>query len=385
MIYLDYAATSWPKPPEVVQAMTRCMEQAGGNPGRSGHRLSIKAGRIVYDVREILAEFFHVPDPLRIIFAANATQAINLCLYGILRPGDHVLASSMEHNAVMRPLRDLESKGVSLSVVPCSPDGALDPDAVAQAMRPSTRLVVLTHASNVTGTILPVSRVADIAHKSGAFLLVDAAQSAGLLPIDVQAMNIDFLAFTGHKGLLGPQGTGGLAIGSRVPIRDLNPLWRGGTGSRSEFEIQPEDLPDKFESGTLNSPGIAGLGAGVEYILKRGLESIRAQEVALMRQLVEGIRCLDGVSLYGPTDIESRTSIVSFTAAGHRVSEIGLRLDEEFGILGRVGLHCAPAAHRTIGTFPEGTVRLALGLQTTEDDITSVIEALKKILLRCHA
>jgi cysteine desulfurase/selenocysteine lyase len=385
MIYLDYAATSWPKPPEVVQAMTRCMEQAGGNPGRSGHRLSIKAGRIVYDVREILAEFFHVPDPLRIIFAANATQAINLCLYGILRPGDHVLASSMEHNAVMRPLRDLESKGVSLSVVPCSPDGALDPDAVAQAMRPSTRLVVLTHASNVTGTILPVSRVADIAHNSGAFLLVDAAQSAGLLPIDVQAMNIDFLAFTGHKGLLGPQGTGGLAIGSRVPVRDLNPLWRGGTGSRSEFEIQPEDMPDKFESGTLNSPGIAGLGAGVEYILKRGLESIRAQEVALMRQLVEGIRCLDGVSLYGPTDIESRTSIVSFTAAGHRVSEIGLRLDEEFGILGRVGLHCAPAAHRTIGTFPEGTVRLALGLQTTEDDITSVIEALKKILLRCHA
>ncbi len=339
----------------------------------------------MYDVREILAEFFHVPDPLRIIFAANATQAINLCLYGILRPGDHVLASSMEHNAVMRPLRDLESKGVSLSVVPCSPDGALDPDAVAQAMRPSTRLVVLTHASNVTGTILPVSRVADIAHNSGAFLLVDAAQSAGLLPIDVQSMNIDFLAFTGHKGLLGPQGTGGLAIGSRVPVRDLNPLWRGGTGSRSEFEIQPEDMPDKFESGTLNSPGIAGLGAGVEYILKRGLESIRAQEVALMRQLVEGIRCLDGVSLYGPTDIESRTSIVSFTAAGHRVSEIGLRLDEEFGILGRVGLHCAPAAHRTIGTFPEGTVRLALGLQTTEDDITSVIEALKKILLRCHA
>jgi cysteine desulfurase family protein len=309
MIYLDYAATSWPKPPEVVQAMTRCMEQAGGNPGRSGHRLSIKAGRIVYDVREILAEFFHVPDPLRIIFAANATQAINLCLYGILRPGDHVLASSMEHNAVMRPLRDLESKGVSLSVVPCSPDGALDPDAVAQAMRPSTRLVVLTHASNVTGTILPVSRVADIAHNSGAFLLVDAAQSAGLLPIDGQSMNIDFLAFTGHKGLLGPQGTGGLAIGSRVPIRDLNPHWRGGTGSRSEFEIQPEDLPDKFESGTLNSPGIAGLGAGVEYILKRGLESIRAQEVALMRQLVEGIRCLDGVSLYGPTDIESRTSM----------------------------------------------------------------------------
>jgi len=380
MIYLDHAATSWPKPPEVVQAMTRFMEQAGGNPGRSGHRLSIEAGRIVYDVRENLAEFFNVPDPLRIIFAANATQAINLCLYGILRPGDHVLASSMEHNAVMRPLRDLESKGVRLSVVPCSPDGTLDPDAAAQAMRPSTRLVVMTHASNVTGTILPVAQIADIAHKSGAFLLVDAAQSAGLLPIDVQAMNIDFLAFTGHKGLLGPQGTGGLAIGNRVPVRDMNPLWRGGTGSRSEFEIQPEDLPDKFESGTANSPGIAGLGAGLQYIMKRGIESIRAKELYLMRRLVEGIRSLDGVSLYGPAEMENRTSIVSFTAAGHRVSEIGLRLDEEFGILSRVGLHCAPAAHHTIGTFPEGTVRLALGLQTTEEDITSVIDAIKTIL-----
>jgi cysteine desulfurase / selenocysteine lyase len=380
MIYLDHAATSWPKPREVIEAMADFLEQAGGNPGRAGHRLSIEAGRIVYDARETLAEFFNASDPLRIIFSTNATHPINLCLYGILRPGDHVITSSMEHNAVMRPLRDLESKGIHLSVVPCDKNGSIDPEAFAQAMRPSTRIVAVTHASNVTGTILPIAEIADTAHKSGALMLVDAAQTAGVLPIDVQAMNIDLLAFTGHKGLQGPQGTGGLVIGNRVRVNDIEPLWRGGTGSRSEFETQPEELPDKFESGTVNGPGIAGLGAGVRYIMKRGIEAIRAQEMDLTQQLVDGIRSLDGVTVYGPTDLVRRTSIVSFTAAGHRVSKIGLRLDEEFGILSRVGLHCAPAAHRTIGTFPEGTVRLALGLHTTREEVASVIDAAKKIL-----
>ena len=380
MIYLDHAATSWPKPREVIEAMADFLEQAGGNPGRAGHRLSIEAGRIVYDVRETLAEFFNASDPLRIVFTANATHAINLCLYGILRPGDHVLTGSMEHNAVMRPLRDLESKGIRLSVVPCNKNGSMDPEAVAQAMRPSTRIVALTHASNVTGTILPIAEIADIAHKSGAFMFVDAAQTAGVLPIDVQAMKIDLLAFTGHKGLQGPQGTGGLVIGNSMRVHDIEPLWRGGTGSRSASEIQPEELPDKFESGTLNGPGIAGLGAGVRYIMKRGIEAIRAQEMDLTQQMVDGIKSLDGVTIHGPTDATRRTSIVSFTAAGRRVSEIGLRLDEEFGILSRVGLHCAPAAHRTIGTFPEGTVRLALGLHTTREEVASVIDAAKKIL-----
>ncbi len=380
MIYLDHAATSWPKPREVIEAMADFLEQAGGNPGRAGHRLSIEAGRIVCDARETLAELFNASDPLRIIFTANATHAINLCLYGILRPGDHVITSSMEHNAVMRPLRDLESKGIHLSVVPCNKNGSLDPAAVARAMRPSTRIVAVTHASNVTGTILPIAEIADTANKSGAFMLVDAAQTAGVLPIDVQAMNIDLLAFTGHKGLQGPQGTGGLVIGNSVRVNDIEPLWRGGTGSRSAFEIQPEELPDKFESGTLNGPGIAGLGAGVRHIMKRGIEAIRAQEMELTQQLVDGIKILDGVTVHGPTDAARRTSIVSFTVAGHRVSEIGLRLDEEFGILSRVGLHCAPAAHRTIGTFPEGTVRLALGLHTTQEEVASVIDAAKKIL-----
>lgn len=361
-------------------AMADFLDKTGGNPGRSGHRLSIEAGRTVYNARETLAEFFNAPDPLRIIFTANATQALNLCLYGILRPGDHVITSSIEHNSVMRPLRNLEAKGIDLSVIPCNRDGSMDAGAVAHAMRPSTRIVAVTHAGNVTGAILPVAEIANAAHRSGALLLVDAAQTAGVLPIDIQAMNIDFLAFTGHKGLQGPQGTGGLVIGSRVHIEDMEPLWRGGTGSRSEFEIQPEDLPDKFESGTINGPGIAGLGAGVQCIMKRGIDAIRAQELDLTRQLVKGIEGVDGVTIYGPADMTHRTSIVSFTAAKCRVSEIGLRLDEEFGILSRVGLHCAPAAHRTIGTFPQGTVRFALGLGTTREEIAQAVEAVKKIL-----
>jgi cysteine desulfurase / selenocysteine lyase len=380
MIYLDHAATSWPKPREVINAMADFLERAGGNPGRAGHRLSIEAGRIVYNARETLAEFFNASDPLRVIFTANATHAINLCLYGILRPGDHVVASSMEHNAVMRPLRNLENRGVNLSVAPCAQDGSIDPGDIVAAMCPSTRIIVITHASNVTGAILPIAEIADAAHQSGALLLVDAAQTAGVLPIDVQAMNIDFLAFTGHKGLQGPQGTGGLVIGNRVNAKDLEPLWRGGTGSRSEFESQPEDLPDKFESGTVNGPGIAGLGAGVQYIMKRGIDAIRAQEIDLTRRLADGIKSIDGVAVHGPEDVTRSVAIVSFTAAGHRVSDIGLRLDEEFGILSRVGLHCAPAAHRTIGTFPEGVVRFALGLETTKEEIALAIEAVKKVV-----
>ncbi len=379
MIYLDHAATSWPKPPAVLHAMADFLVR-GGNPGRAGHRLSIEAGRIVYNVRETLANFFNAPDPLKVIFTANATQAINLCLYGILGPGDHVITSSMEHNAVMRPLRDLEKKGIELTVISCARDGSVAPESFASALRPSTRMVVVTHASNVVGTILPIHEIARIVHQAGALLLVDAAQTAGVVPIDMGAMGIDLLAFTGHKGLQGPQGTGGLIIGSAAHPEEMKPLWRGGTGSRSEFEIQPEDLPDKFESGTLNGPGIAGLGAGLQYIMERGIEAIRAREIELTRRLIEGLANMDGVDIYGPADVTRRTSIVSFTAARHRVSEIGLRLDDEFGILSRVGLHCAPAAHRTIGTFPDGTVRLALGLEATKEEVDLAVDAVNKIL-----
>ncbi len=380
MIYLDNAATSFPKPPAVIQAMSDFLERAGGNPGRSGHRLSIAAGRIVYDARETIAELFHARDPLRVIFTLNATHALNLALRAILRAGDRVVTTGIEHNSVMRPLRALERAGVPVAVVPCARDGSLDLDAMRRAITPGTRLVVANHASNVVGTILPMAKIARLAHDAGARLLVDAAQTAGVVPIDIEAMRIDLLAFTGHKGLYGPPGTGGLVIGEEVDVAMLEPLWRGGTGSRSEFEEQPDDLPDKFECGTPNGVGIAGLGAGARFVLARGIETIRAHEVELTRALIEGLGTLPGVVVHGTRDAELQTATVSFTAANHRVSEIGLRLDEEFGVLCRVGLHCAPAAHRTIGTFPEGTVRFAASVFTTRDDIRAAVDAVRRIV-----
>lgn len=380
MIYLDNAATSFPKPPAVLRAMTDFLERAGGNPGRSGHRLSVEAGRIVYDARETIAELFHARDPLRVIFTLNATHALNLALRGVLRAGDRVVTTSIEHNAVMRPLRALERAGVQLVVVPCARDGTLDLQAMQGAITPGTRLVVVNHASNVVGTILPIAAIARLAHDAGALVLVDAAQTAGVLPMDIEAMQIDLLAFTGHKGLYGPPGTGGLVIGENVDVTMIEPLWRGGTGSRSEFEEQPDDLPDKFECGTPNGVGIAGLGAGARFVLERGIEAIRAHEVELTRMLIAGLSEIPGVTVHGTRDAEWQTATVSFTVANRRVSEMGLRLDEEFGVLCRVGLHCAPAAHRTIGTFPEGTVRFAASVFTTRDEIRAAVDAVRRIV-----
>lgn len=380
MIYLDNAATSWPKPPEVARAMGDFLERAGGNPGRAGHRLSIAAARAISDVRETLAALFHAPDPLRIVFTPSVTQAINLALRGLVRLGDRVVTTGMEHNAVMRPLRALEEGRVHLTVVPCRPDGELDLLALRQAVIPSVRLVVVAHADNVTGALRPLDEIARIAHDAGAPLLVDAAQTAGAVPIDVQDLGIDLLAFTGHKGLLGPPGTGGLILGERVEARELRPLVRGGTGSHSEHEEQPEELPDKFESGTPNGPGLAGLGAGVRAVMQRGVEAIRAHEAALTAGLLEGLAAIPGVRVYGPPGAGGRTAVISFTAAGRSVSELALRLEEEYQILGRAGLHCAPAAHRTLGTFPDGTVRLAPGPSTTRDEIQATLRAVERIV-----
>jgi len=380
MIYLDNAATSWPKPPEVLKAMTNVMECAGGNPGRSGHRLSIAAARVIYDTREETARFFGVSDPLRVIFTGNATHAINLALKGILKPGDHVVTSSMEHNAVMRPLRKLEKQGVRLSIVPCAADGNIDVTNLAKAMESSTRLVIVTHASNVVGTLLPIIEIAPIVHQAGALLLVDAAQAAGVIPIDMRVIGIDLLAFTGHKELQGPPGIGGLVIADDIDASQIEPLIRGGTGSRSESEEQPDDLPDKFESGTANLPGIAGLGIGLKWITDKGIGEIRNHLKNLTQTLIDGLTALPKVKIYGTLDPERSVAIVSFTVTGKRVSEIGLRLDEEYGILSRVGLHCAPAAHKTIGSFPEGTVRLAPGVFTTASDIQEAIQAIRKVV-----
>lgn len=379
MIYFDNAATSWPKPPGAAEAVTHCMEQVGANPGRSGHRLSIEAARIVYNTRRAVSDLFHAPDPMRVAFSANVTEALNLALYGYLRPGDHVITSSMEHNAVMRPLRDLEQHGVELTVLRCSSDGTLNPDSIPPAVKPNTVMLVLNHGSNVCGTLLPIQEAGRIAREHGLIFLVDTAQTAGVLPIDFQAMHIDMLAFTGHKSLYGPMGTGGLVIGERVDTERLRPLKRGGTGSRSELEEQPDFLPDRYESGTSNTAGLAGLLASLQWIMDRDPAAIRAHEQKLTRELIDGLTGTPGVTVYGTGDPIRQTATVSFNIAGMAPSEAGLRLDEEFEILCRVGLHCAPAAHKTLGTFPTGTVRFGLGAFSTMEEVRRALEAVSTL------
>ncbi|MCX8118748.1 MAG: aminotransferase class V-fold PLP-dependent enzyme [Desulfobacterota bacterium] len=378
-IYFDNAATSWPKPPEVREAMIRFMDKIGANPGRSGHRLSIEAARILYEAREALSKLFNIGDPSRIIFTLNATESINLALKGLLLPGDHVLTSSMEHNSVMRPLRALEKRGVLLSVVPCSPQGELDPQEVERRIRPRTKMIVLNHASNVTGTLLPVREIGKIARAHGILFMVDAAQTAGAYPIDLDDNGIDLLAFTGHKSLYGPQGTGGLVIGENVTIEELRPLKQGGTGSRSEFEEQPDFLPDRYESGTPNTVGIAGLLAGVRFVLSKGVESIRGHEHRLMAILMEGLRDIPGLSLYGPQNPAGKMATLSFNLGDLSPSEVASRLEEDGAILCRPGLHCSPSAHKTIGTFPEGTVRFSLGYFNTTEEIRIAVEAIDRL------
>jgi cysteine desulfurase family protein len=381
-IYLDHAATSWPKPEAVPEAMIRHQRTVGGSPGRSGHRLSIEAGRTVYEARETLTRLFGVADPLRIVFTKNATEALNIAMLGLLAPGDHVVTTGMEHNSVMRPLRFLAFRGVELSVAACSPRGELDPDDIRTALRPNTRLVVLTHASNVTGTILPVEAVAAIARERNVLTCVDAAQTAGVLPIDAERMGIDLLAFTGHKSLFGPQGTGGLYIRKGLETR-IAPLMRGGTGSRSEFEEQPDFMPDKYECGTPNAIGLAGLGAGAAFVLSQGADQIRATEEILARRFWDHLEGLgEPVTVYGPREMRNRISLVSFNVRGISPSDAALFFDEKFGILCRPGLHCAPAAHRTIGSFPQGTIRFSFGFFNTEADVDRAAEAVERLIHR---
>ena len=381
VVYLDNAATSFPKPEATLEAMMRYQRAIGGSPGRSGHRLSIEAGRVVFDTRDTLARLFNIEDPLRIVFTKNATEALNIALIGLLRPGDHAITTGMEHNAVMRPLRFLASRGVELSVVPCSDRGELDPEDIRAAFRTNTRAVVLTHASNVTGTIMPVQEIGVLTRERGDMVLcVDAAQTAGALPVDVEAMAVDLLAFTGHKSLYGPQGTGGLYIRKGLDEK-IAPLMRGGTGSRSEFEEQPDFMPDKYESGTPNTIGLAGLGAGAAFILEQGVEAVREKEEALTRRFLHHLQDLRGdVTVYGPPAAQKRIPLISFNLRDITPSDAALYLDEQWGIMCRPGLHCAPAAHRTIGTFPQGTVRFSFGFFNTEEHVDLAAEALRRLL-----
>jgi cysteine desulfurase family protein len=300
-------------------------------------------------------------------------------LKGVLKYKDHVITSSMEHNSVMRPLRDLEKRGIELTVVPCFEDGTLDPREVEKKIRSTTKMIVLNHASNVTGTLLPIGEVGKIAREYNLLFLVDGAQTAGAFPIDVEKEGIDLLAFTGHKSLYGPQGTGGLVIGERIHEKEMIPLKQGGTGSRSEFEEQPDFLPDRLESGTPNGVGIAGLLAGVQFVLEKGVEQIRQSEMALNQKLIEGLKKIPQVKLYGPERQEDRMATLSFNFTHLSPSNGASRLERKFGILCRPGLHCAPAAHHTIGTFPEGTIRFGLSAFNTEGEVNTAIQAISQI------
>lgn len=376
VIYMDNAATSWPKPEAVYQAVDQFNRKLGANPGRGSNHKTLEAGRVLLETREALAELFNVKDSSRIVFTANVTESLNLGLKGLLNPGDHVVISGMEHNAVARPLNTLENYGVQVSVVPCDAEGSLDPHDLELVLRDNTRMVCMLHASNVTGTIMPVAEISRIAHQHGAVFMVDAAQTAGVLPIDVEAQAIDMLAFTGHKGLMGPQGTGGLYI---RPDLDIRPLKEGGTGSLSEHVYQPGFMPDKFESGTPNTPGIAGLGAGVRFIMETGIERIRHHEQELTDRLISGLKEIKGVSLYGPGDSRRQTAVVSFNITGMDCGEVSLLLDQKYGIVTRSGLHCAPMAHQTVGTLKKGTCRLSPGFFNTREDIDAVIQAVYEL------
>ncbi len=375
MIYLDNAATTWPKPEETIKAMEECIRNAGANPGRGGHKMSLSAGRIIFETREAIARLFNAGDPARVVFTGNATESLNLALKGILKPGDHVITSSMEHNAVARPLYVLKNRGVEVTEVPCSPQGTLDPGDIARAVKRNTKAVAVVHASNVTGAIIPVEEIGKITRERGIYFIVDAAQTAGLLDIDVEKMNIDILAFTGHKSLYGPQGTGGLYIGSGVL---LEPLIQGGTGSKSESLEQPEDLPDKFESGTPNTPGIAGLGAGIRFINSKGQAWIRRHEQGLVARFLDGLEQMKKIEIYGPKDPALQVPVVSINVKGQDSSEIAFILDKVFDIACRSGLHCAPMAHKTMGTLERGTVRFSFSVFNTEAEVDRTLEALER-------
>jgi cysteine desulfurase family protein len=381
-LYLDNAATSYPKPACVIEAMRDYSEKVGANSGRSAHRQAQEASRIVFEARESVAQLIGSRDSSRVIFTSNATEGLNIAILGLLDEGDQVITTRMEHNSVMRPLRYLEKIGsVKVDTVPCSSKGELDPNDIKRRIGKETKLIVMTSASNVCGTLMAVRDVASIARERGVHLLVDAAQTTGCMPLDVVEDSLELMAFSGHKGLMGPQGTGCLYVGEGVKLR---PLHFGGTGSRSEHEIQPEFLPDKFESGTPNIIGIAGLGASVQFVLNRGVDRIRAEEERLTAYLLDKLARIDGVIIQGPEDSEKQVGVVSINVSGIDPSEVGYALDARYEIAVRVGLHCAPAAHRTLGTFPDGTVRISPGPFNTTDDIDLLCSALTEIA-RCNA
>lgn len=376
-VYLDNAATSWPKPGTVYQAVESFMREVGATPGRGGHRREQEAARTFSEARKAIAELFNAPEPDGVAFTMNATQAINMALKGLLQPGDHVITSSIEHNALWRPLKALEQHGVAVSIVSCATDGTLDPSDLEAAIRPETRLFAMLHASNVLGTILPLTDIGLLARKHGILFLVDAAQTAGVFPIDMEAMHIDLLAFPGHKSLFGPHGTGGLVVRPDIALK----TWiEGGSGSESAPETMPEALPMRLEAGTQNAAGVAGLLAGVRFVMDEGIVKIRQHEMGLSALLIEQLSKTPGLTVLGPADLSRRTPVVSVTIDGYVPDQLATVLDQVFDIATRAGLHCAPQAHRTAGTLESGALRFSPGYFNTADEIGEVVAAVSDIL-----
>src|SRR5262245_30666723 len=383
MIYLDHAATTFPKPEEVYRAMDSFVREAAANPGRGGHRLAKEAERMIDETRTLVARLVGAAHPERVVFGLNASDGLNMAIKGTLRPGDHVVTSVLEHNSINRPLERLERSGtIDVTRLRVGPDHVIDPDDVAKALQPTTRLVALTHASNVTGTIQPVGEIGRRVRAHQALFLVDAAQSAGAVPIDMQRDAIDLLAFTGHKGLYGPTGTGGLVVGERADVRP----WReGGTGGDASQPLQPEEFPYRLEGGTPNVFGIAGLRAGLKWVLERGPQAILSHERRLLRGLFASMKRPGAYEWFGADRVleeregEGRVGLVAFNARGTAPAPLAAALDEHFGIAVRPGLHCAPHAHRHLGTFPQGTLRISVGALTRLDQLEAAASALDNL------
>lgn len=381
-MYLDNASTTWPKPPEVADAVKDFISGLCPNPGRGSCGPGRMAGRTILQCRMALARLFSCDDPLRVCLTPGVTWALNTVILGLVKPGDHIVTGSMEHNSVMRPIQFLARRGVEFTVVRCDGSGRLSPDDFREALRPNTALAVLNHASNVNGAVQPVAGVGAACRERGVPLLVDVAQSAGVIPVSSASLNADIIAFTGHKALFGPMATGGLVFSRCFDPQRVQPLAHGGTGSRSEVEFQPDFLPDRFEPGTPNGPGIAGLLAGVEFVLRVGTDAIRQTETRLASILAAGLRDVPGAEVFHPGE-GPVTAAVSFRIRGMENAAIAGVLADEFGICCRHGLQCAPCAHRTLGTLPGGLVRLSPGYFNTEDEIKTAIDAVRTAQRRC--
>ncbi|MEY8739122.1 aminotransferase class V-fold PLP-dependent enzyme [Paenibacillus tundrae] len=377
VIYLDHAATSWPKPPTVGEAMMQALDVAGANPGRGSHRMAVQASRILFSTRKALSTLFGVSNANDISLGSNTTEALNLAIQGWLREGDHVIATMAEHNSVRRPLEYMRrSRNVTVDYVKVDAMGAVDLLQLEKMFRPNTRMVVCTHSSNLLGSILPVGEISQMCRKRQIPLLVDAAQSAGVMPVDVKRIGIDMLAFPGHKGLLGPQGTGGLYI---APELDVQPLLHGGTGSQSEAIEQPNVRPDRYEAGTPNTVGMAGLAAGVKHVMELTPERIYQHEWELTQFMMEGLASVPGIQMLGPEVGHPRTGLLSFTVEGHDSAQLAFKLDRQYNIAVRSGFHCTPLAHESAGTTRSGAVRASVGYNTVQSDVNTLIEAVHEI------